>query len=78
MAKIVYSGLSYGQKKSKLSELFSDDFYKKYFETDLPCFAPEEDIHVHSLMTVNGGKNLYREAFVSTVKTAIKRIVGRR
>ncbi|MEE3494800.1 MAG: hypothetical protein VZR06_06550, partial [Butyrivibrio sp.] len=77
VAKIVYSGLSYGQKKSKLSELFADDFYKKYFETDLPDFAPEEDIHVHSLMTVNGGKSLYREAFVSTVKTAIKKMIGR-
>ncbi len=77
VAKIVYSGLSYGQKKSKLSELFADDFYKKYFETDLPDFAPEEDIHVHSLMTVNGGKSLYREAFVSTVKTVIKKMIGR-
>ena len=54
-----------------------DDFYKKYYGKELPAFAPEEDIHVHGLMTVDGGKKLYREAFVSTVKTAIKKMIGR-
>ena len=77
VAKIIYSGLSYGQKKCKLSELSQDDFYKKYYGKELPAFAPEEDIHVHGLMTVDGGKKLYREAFVSTVKTAIKKMIGR-
>ena len=61
----------------KLSELFHDDFYKRYFATDLPAFAPEEDTHVHGLMISDEGKALYREAFVSTVKTAVKKIIGR-
>ena len=77
VAKIIYSGLSYGQKKHKLSELFQDDFYKKYYGKALPVFAPEEDVHVHGLMNTDGGKSLYREAFISTIKTSIKKMIGR-
>jgi len=77
VAKIVYSGLSYSQKKSKLSELFQDDFYKKYLNKGLPDFAPEEDTHVYALMTADSGKPLYKEAFISTLKIKIKKIIGR-
>ncbi|MBO4457957.1 MAG: glycosyltransferase family 2 protein [Butyrivibrio sp.] len=77
VAKIIYSGLSYKQKKSKLSELFSEDFYKRYFEISLPDGAPEEDVHVHALMTADCGKELYREAFVNTIKTAIKKTIAK-
>ena len=77
VAKIIYSGLSYRQKRGKLSELFHDDFYKKYYAETLPAFAPEEDTHVHGLMISDEGKALYREAFVSTVKTVVKKIIGR-
>ena len=77
VAKIIYSGIPYREKKSNLRELFADDFYKRYFAFMLPDYAPEEDVHVHGLMTSNYGKGLYREALVSTVKTEIKKLIAK-
>lgn len=78
LVRIVYSSLSVGQKKDKIKELFADEFYKSYGSTDLPAWAPIEDIYVHEKAVGKGAvAKLLLEAAIHDIKASVKRKLGR-
>ncbi len=74
IAAIIYSGLSFSDKKKALKETFEDEFYKQYSHIELPEWAPEEDIFVHKLqMNDEPMKALLSNAIRHDVKVAFKK-----
>lgn len=71
--QLIYSGLSVSTINKKLSEMMNTDFYIKYGQGNLPDWAPEEDVFVHSLqMTDNAGARLMRSCMKYKIKSYIK------
>ena len=76
IARIIYSSLSFSEKRNKLKELFEDPFYKKYSDFELPEWAPIEDVHIHEMVYGGGSGAMLRilnEAVKHDIKVAIKK-----
>ncbi len=78
VAKIVQSGMSVRNKKAKLKDLLTDDFYVKFHNYELTDWAPEESVFYHDYMCREDAfKALSDKAFIYNVKSFIKRIAGK-
>lgn len=79
VGKIIYSSLAGAEKRKVLSELLEDPFYQKYGRQDLPDWAPEADVFVHSLqMNDDPFKALMGNARSHAIRSGIKKLLGRR
>ncbi len=75
---IIYSKLSYFEKRAALKKAMDDDFYKTYAYLDLPEWAPEEDVFVHGLqMSSRPMKALLSNAVKHDLKVAVKKCLKR-
>lgn len=76
VTKVIYSDLSFADKRRHLAKILADDFYIANYKNDLPKWAPEESVYVHSLqMSGHGNKRLLFQAAKSGVKAAVKRLL---
>lgn len=73
---ILHSGMRRSDKKKVLTGLMQDDFYREYALKELPDWASEQSVFVHSLMTADNpmGK-LLGNAMKYDIKTFIKRVL---
>lgn len=73
---LIYSGISYSQKKSLLKAILDSDFYCRYGKGKLPSWAPEADVFVHKLeLEDKPYKKLLASARKNDFKTKIKSIL---
>ncbi|MCR5405077.1 MAG: glycosyltransferase [Butyrivibrio sp.] len=49
IARLIYSDLSISRKIVKYRNITTDPFYCRHYKNDLPAWAPEESVHIHSL-----------------------------
>ncbi|MBR1670238.1 MAG: glycosyltransferase family 2 protein [Butyrivibrio sp.] len=76
VTKVIYSGLSFSDKKKHLSGITKDDFYRANYLNALPSWAPEESVYVHALQVGKRGDiRLLIQAAKSGVKAAVKRLL---
>ena len=73
VTKLIYSGMSFSEKKYKLGKLMEDEFYKEYHAYELPEWAPEESLYVRKIeISPNPGRALLAEAVKTGIKNWIK------
>ena len=73
VTKLIYSGMSFSEKKYKLGKLMEDEFYKEYYSYELPDWAPEESLYVRRFeISRNPGRALLAEAVKTGIKNWIK------
>lgn len=78
IARIIYSSLSFSEKRTKLKELFDDPFYKRFSVFELPEWAPIEDVRIHEMVYGGGPGAMLRiltEAAKHDMKVAIKKLI---
>ena len=49
IARLIYSDLTVREKIAKYKEITNDPFYCSHYQNDLPPWAPEESVYIHSL-----------------------------
>ncbi|WP_026509605.1 glycosyltransferase family 2 protein [Butyrivibrio sp. LC3010] len=73
LKKLLYSELQVSDIKRRLKEMMSSGFYIEYAKGELPKWAPEEDVFVHSLqMANNPGRALMFSCRKHKLKSFIK------
>ena len=73
VTKLIYSNMSFPEKKYKLGKLMEDAFYKKYYSYELPEWAPEESLYVRKFeISPNPKRALLGEALKTGIKNWIK------
>ena len=78
VVKIVGSTLTLSEKKSKLLELFADDFYQQNYRNGLTKNAPLEEAEVYDVMLKDKPLGeLLRSAFWHDLKVSIKKVIKR-
>lgn len=76
VARLIYSDLSVRKKLAKYKKITSDPFYIRQYRNDLPPWAPEESVHIHSLQAGSYHNLAVAKAIVVyNIKMHVKKIL---